>query len=1530
MGGLHFYVTADTSNFNRKLQDIERRIREFSSNVEEQGMSIDGMFQRIAKAAAAMGAAFSAKEFVQKAVQVRGEFQKLEVAFNTMLGSEQKASALMGQLVETAAITPFGLQDVATGAKRLLAYGLASEKVNDTLIRLGDIAAGLSLPLNDLAYLYGTTMVQGRMYTQDLNQFLGRGIPLTEELAKQFGVTSDKVKDLVTEGKVGFPEVEKAIVSMTSEGGKFGGLMAEQSKTIAGQIGNIKDAIETMFNEIGKQGEGVINAGIAVTSALVENWQKVGEAIGVAATAYGTYKAVVMAAAAAHRYESALIKQAVLEKKLAAAANTALSNSEAVAAAKTKMLALAQQGLVKSLKAVASATLLNHYVLIAAAITGLVYAIYKAATAESAAEKAMKAYNEEKRKAIEAEQKHREEVEKLVSAAEDEAASTGVRRDALLKLEKYYPSIFAKYETEYDMLKNIKKIKEEIAKEDATNSITNIGNELYKVNKEINALEARGKKNAKKWAGDGYRPTGTGNNLLLSVDDKARLQALKTQRDTLQRQQKAKSVEDYFADLTGISNEELQRQVDKRKTILADLKHTGKEWGAVTGEKNGSLNGAFRKGDIEAQKNALERELNRRNQKTDTSQGWVESAKRQYERDLKAYNDFISDRTSKLTQEEFEKRRDELKAALEASKKVYDASKGQTTGTKKDYSDQTADRKKAIKEYEESIIEQNRQAELDIEQQNIENMEDGYEKQRKTIELHYKRLTEENRKRKEQMIKDLADNKVNEWMNANPKATKQQQQDYRYSLLAPDGKNRLTFSDLTAGQQNTLNAYDDIAEELRQKEYREMYQKMLDEYQGYEERRLKIREEFAKKRAALEQTKNVGEDVKASIISGWDEMSASRRQDAWDAYVAKVEASIGQLSKEEKDAIRDVNNEEMEAMQKSSSLLVELFSDASDKSSKKIRELIEQTEKLLKYLKETPDGDITANFGFTAEQLKTLKESPEDIKAITDKVKSLKDQLRDKNPFKSFSESLKEVIKLLKEKRKAQKDGDKDGGSDDELAEKLGKMGKSAVESAKMVGDLAGKLSEMFKAAGNERAAQAAENLQSAMTSVSNIAEGFAKNGLVGGIFAIVGKAASWATKAFSAAAEQAAALKQIMSEITAEQRAYNLALLDESLAMKEAITIFGTMDYEKARNSVDVMRNAWADLRKEIEGTAEQQAAYAKKRFNTPDAIKNLVRAGIYNSDKYSQLKDSYSGLADVYVKTGSKRVGLFRRADTFSSILDVYPELIDEQGKFNSVLAKSIIETRSFSDGSKEALQYMIDLADKAEEAYQEVKDYLTDIFGDLGNSISDALSDAFRNGTDAAEAFGKSVTEMLESLGESMIYSTLFSEIIENASDSMTKAMTDNSLTDEQRFNQYTAILDTMTSSILGKQDEYDALLEKYRKMAEDKGLDLWQGEGSAQSASAKGFEAMSQDTANELNGRFTALQESNEGIKNQMIAAVEASRSLLAVATDGNGLLNSILLQQVTTNGHLEDIAKYVKPMLEVGGKLDKIINNTKNL
>lgn len=298
MASIKFDITGDNSSVLKAFRGVQDGVSQTARVVEQQGQSIENVFNRIKSVASVAFAGFTAKEIISTLGTVRGEFQQFEIAFETMLGSGQKAKGMISDLANLAASTPFDMKGVVNGAKQLLAYGFAANEITDTMRRLGDVSAGLGLNLQDLTWLYGTTMVQGRLFTRDLMQFTGRGIPLTEELAKQFGVTKDKVSELVTAGKVGFPEVKKAIESLTNEGGKFGGLMEKQSHSITGQISNIQDTIEMAINDLGTQTEGLMNDALDITSKVIDHWKEIGEVILAAASAIGLYKAMAVSIAA--------------------------------------------------------------------------------------------------------------------------------------------------------------------------------------------------------------------------------------------------------------------------------------------------------------------------------------------------------------------------------------------------------------------------------------------------------------------------------------------------------------------------------------------------------------------------------------------------------------------------------------------------------------------------------------------------------------------------------------------------------------------------------------------------------------------------------------------------------------------------------------------------------------------------------------------------------------------------------------------------------------------------------------------------------------------------------------------------------------------------------------------------------------------------------------------------------------------------------------------------------------------------------
>ncbi len=328
-GSLGFRATLNIDDFNVSAQSMERQIRNFSNVAIDEVGGVEDAFRRMSEKAGQYISYYLIGQgmhgLVNSIISTRGQFQQLEIAFETMLGSQSKAVNLMSQMVDTAAKTPFDLMGVAEGAKQLMAYGVSAEKVNDTLVRLGNIASGLSIPLNDIVYLYGTTMVQGRLYAQDVRQFTGRGIPLVKELADAYHTNAEGINEMVSAGKIGFADVEKVLNKMTDAGGQFFNLMEKQSASLTGQIANLEDAWDTVLNDWGEAGQDLFSAGISGATYFVEHMDDVLRIVKAVAIAYGSYKAAMVLTSIAMKSHTGI---AILDNT-ARSAKIALMKAEA-------------------------------------------------------------------------------------------------------------------------------------------------------------------------------------------------------------------------------------------------------------------------------------------------------------------------------------------------------------------------------------------------------------------------------------------------------------------------------------------------------------------------------------------------------------------------------------------------------------------------------------------------------------------------------------------------------------------------------------------------------------------------------------------------------------------------------------------------------------------------------------------------------------------------------------------------------------------------------------------------------------------------------------------------------------------------------------------------------------------------------------------------------------------------------------------------------------------------------------------------
>lgn len=430
-GAIHFVVTGDETDLLRALSSSRSAIIASGDTAEKEGAKIEQMFKRATSSVFAFFSAAQATSFVKSMATVHGEFQQIEIALETILGNEREAATLMNQLRETAAKTPFDMKGIANGAKQLLAYGEDAATVNETLIKLENIAAGLSQPLGDLVYLYGTTMTQGRLYTQDFNQFVGRGIPMIKELAEYFGVAESEVRGLVEAGKVGFPEVQAVISSLTEEGGMFFNLMEKQSTSVIGKISNLGDAWDAALDKMGESSEGFIYTGIEGLTYLVEHYDTVLKILGTLVTAYGSYKAALIAINAIQKVSATV------------AATRALL-------AQTQMLTRATQAQILFNQAVKA----NPYVLAFSALTTVITALAMFCDKSDEAEESVSRLENANKKASEEFDKEAAKIKSLQDVVANANVAYDERKKALDKLREIVPEYNASLSKEGELVNN--------------------------------------------------------------------------------------------------------------------------------------------------------------------------------------------------------------------------------------------------------------------------------------------------------------------------------------------------------------------------------------------------------------------------------------------------------------------------------------------------------------------------------------------------------------------------------------------------------------------------------------------------------------------------------------------------------------------------------------------------------------------------------------------------------------------------------------------------------------------------------------------------------------------------------------------------------------------------------------------------------------------------------------------------------------------------------------------------------------------
>ena len=709
----------------------------------------------------------------------------------------------------------------------------------------------------------------------------------------------------------------------------------------------------------------------------------------------------------------------------------------------------------------------------------------------------------------------------------------------------------------------------------------------------------------------------------------------------------------------------------------------------------------------------------------------------------------------------------------------------------------------------QNLVDYETKARRRIEDTRISLMKEGFEKERaeaqNAFEQEKQRIDEEERQRLE-----LYERLRRSSADVSP--------EQRAAIIAQAATQRVQAAQAYDNVMNAISEKERKDDEERRKRQQDQLQSLLAKYRDFEAQRAEIRRQGNEDIAALEEQRT-------------------------EANSEQIDRAIAVAHQKIEEGIRSVNDAEAVSISKDNGFLKQLFGDYSSLSFDKLRELIAQAKQLRAYLngKESAEG-ITF---ISAAELKNIEKSPAEL----DKLRKALDKLLQtgkkggsskwENIFKTFEKGMAEL---------------KGANGIKDISGAIGTIGSAAA-------DAAGELAAMFDQMGDTQTADAISGVQQVMSAVSNIGQGFAKGGIVGGIGAAIGEAVNFIGQAFAAEARHREALKEIERAKLDFQRQYNLALLEQNLLLEEATNVFGERQIMKAANAMQVYKDALSQFEAEMKGSAPT--------MNWFERITGDAR-GTYAA-RMAQYKEGIYGLASAQIVTGHKKTGLFgwgKGKDLYSSILSVYPELIDANGELDTAMLQTILDTRKMSDETRKYLENLIELKDAMDEAEQALEDYLSSTFGSLGDSVLDRVRDMAKGVTGVYGDMCDDISSKLEELAEQVVYSLFFADKFDKLQDDL-KSIYASGKSEEDIAYDVMDLLDDFYSGIGSNMDAAQSWMDEFAKRAEQMGYELWKPDGTTQSGKTGAFTTtMTQDQGTKLEGLMTSLQMHGASVDDKM--------------------------------------------------------------
>ena len=1379
-----------------------------------------------------------ASQFIQSMVRITGEFELQKVALGSMIGDLNQAKVLIADIQQLALQSPFAFKELTTYAKQLAAFSVPANELLETTKMLADVSAGLGVGMDRIVLAYGQIRSAAFLRGQEVRQLTEAGIPILQELAKQFSeiegraVSAGEVFDKISARLVPFEMVAKVFKDMTSEGGKFFEMQEIQAETLKGKIANLKDAYEMMLNEIGSGNDESLKKWVDRLRDLMLNWEKVGAVLKTIIVSLGAYKAALAMAAV---YEKAMLAMNVYRRWHLL--NVVVKN----ATGHVNKFATALKILGPAAKMAAGVGL--------AAVAGLITAII------SATKNSQRLNKELEKIGGEAEEKVNNvtnDIERLGQNLRDAIKGTQEYRDAISELNRkygdYLPKILSEADAYYEVSEAVKAAEEAIR------------------NKARADAEAEGKAAIEKEFGQDLRDAADNfyNSMVLvgaGGISKKMARSIKEAFDTALLEEGAednifetfKRVADTFLGGEGeflkLYDNLLQINSDAANRLAERVVNYGEQSLKVK-ERMEDLQAdlddrfyatfktreeAIKVEEIEAQYRGLVDELKK-----------VYQTQEEYDEELRKLD---IDRLEKLAKVYEELGRPEIAKGFseqaKALKGLQDGWRGVINETLKglgfkkgtsfglwadEFTQSTEYVDKMLKRYQEIEKEISLVGSFDADKvEALKNEKKAIEEVTKALKINLRALLESKKTTTEEESEEL---KLLKKQIDLVKKLKSSYGELREFLddgqmrrilksLFPEAEDEwlanLDFDAVLKKMADELEKYDDkAAANLRNsigkdaaKDLADLFEAFMKYKEAVDEWKVedfnfyggdevgKVLRDLSKEYEEIDRKRRKTLELLRKAEAGDAEAIALLRttlgEEVWKSYVTNGKAAIEALANEERDVARKTAEEK--AKDKAAEMLKNRMErenvdlkEFSDKSIAQVRKLLADLAKI----KSDIDNEISAleEGGLTEEEKIRLAELREELKLLAKETAEAGEEL-DKKLTKSLKQSIEETTKALSG-----------------LAKEVSEFGE-ALDSERLA-EWGGNLSDIASAAGD-----LASKVIDLKEELKGVDEGTAFKDLSAGAKAvIIGIAVTALTMVYKSAKKAILAYLEHQDALTEATRKYRDILIE--IRRENFSNIFGTDEMAKAAENARILAEAEEEYAKSLEKVNEAQSRglYLLREGG--------VSAGLSLADKLKEI--SLGQGWDLYLADGQLNI------DAIEQYFDSYK--------------------RSLSRKQKKLIEELIENSKALDDAAAQQAEYLTDLFSGVADSIADSMIDAFLESGNAAIDMGEIMSDVAKNMAADLLKSIMFERVFNEYKDALQDVWNKTDIDPEQRTKD--------TLDVLNKaMEEIAALAPEFQKILEE--IDYLQiGEGAEDGNLGTGIKNITEDTANLLASYLNAIR------------------------------------------------------------------------